>query len=61
MLLTAANAVLLLVDFQERLVPVIHDGETVVTRAVRLAEAARALMAWLAPVRSPELLAVGLS
>ena len=43
MLLTAAGTVLLLVDFQQRLVPVIHDGETVVARAVRLAEAAQLL------------------
>jgi nicotinamidase-related amidase len=42
-LLTAAGTVLLLVDFQQRLVPVIHDGETVVARAVRLAEAAQLL------------------
>jgi nicotinamidase-related amidase len=42
-LLTAAGAVLLLVDFQQRLVPAIHDGETVVARAVRLAEAAHLL------------------
>ncbi|MBL8924626.1 MAG: isochorismatase family protein [Pseudonocardia sp.] len=43
MLLTAAGSVLLLVDFQQRLVPVIHDGETAVARAVRLAEAAQLL------------------
>ena len=43
MLLTAAGTVLLLVDFQQRLVPAIHDGETVVARAVRLAEAAQLL------------------
>jgi nicotinamidase-related amidase len=42
-LLTAAGAVLLLVDFQQRLVPAIHDGGTVVARAVRLAEAAQVL------------------
>ncbi len=42
-LLTAAGAVLLLVDFQQRLMPAIHDGDTVVTRAVRLAEAAHLL------------------
>jgi nicotinamidase-related amidase len=42
-LLTAAGAVLLLVDFQQQLVPAIHDGETVVARAVRLAEAAQLL------------------
>ena len=43
MLLTAAGAVLLLVDFQQRLVPAIHDGDTVVARAARLAEAAQLL------------------
>ena len=43
MLLTAAGSALLLVDLQERLVPVIHEGETVVARAVRLAEAATLL------------------
>ena len=43
MLLTAAGAVLLLVDFQRRLVPVIHDADTLVARAVRLAEAAQVL------------------
>jgi nicotinamidase-related amidase len=42
-LLTAAGAVLLLVDFQQRLVPAIHDSDTVVARAVRLAEAAQLL------------------
>jgi nicotinamidase-related amidase len=42
-LLTAAGAVLLLVDFQQRLVPVIHDADAVVARAVRLAEAAQLL------------------
>src|ERR1700733_13635434 len=41
MLLTADDAVLLLIDLQQRLVPVLHDQETVVARAVRLAEAAR--------------------
>ncbi|MGZ8750713.1 MAG: isochorismatase family protein, partial [Pseudonocardia sp.] len=43
MLLTAAGAVLLLVDFQHRLVPAIHDSDTVVARAARLAEAAQLL------------------
>ena len=43
MLLTATGAVLLLVDFQQRLVPAIHDSDTVVARAVRLAEAAQLL------------------
>jgi nicotinamidase-related amidase/uncharacterized damage-inducible protein DinB len=42
-LLTAEGAVLLLIDLQQRLVPAIHDNETVVARAVRLAEAARLL------------------
>ena len=43
MLLTARGSVLLLVDFQERLMPAIHDGATVVARAVRLARAAQLL------------------
>lgn len=34
---------MLLIDLQQRLVPVIHAGETMVGRAVRLAEAARLL------------------
>ena len=34
---------LLLIDMQQRLVPVIHDHERVVARAARLAEAARLL------------------
>jgi len=42
-LLTADSTVLLLIDLQERLMPAIYDGETVVARAVRLAEAARLL------------------
>jgi hypothetical protein len=42
-LLSAERAVLLLVDFQQRLMPAIHDGDTVVARAVRLAEAATLL------------------
>jgi nicotinamidase-related amidase len=41
--LNAERAVLLLIDLQERLVPVIHDHDTVVSRAVRLAEAAQLL------------------
>ena len=40
MLLSAERSVLLLVDLQQRLMPAIHDGDAVVTRAVRLAEAA---------------------
>ncbi len=43
MLLTTRGAALLLVDLQQRLVPALHDGDTVVARAVRLAEAARLL------------------
>lgn len=43
MLLTTRGTALLLVDFQERLVPAVSDGETVVARAVRLAEAAQLL------------------
>ena len=43
MLLSAERAVLLLVDFQQRLMPVIHDGDAVIARAVRLAEAASLL------------------
>ncbi len=43
MLLTAEGAVLLLIDLQERLMPAIQDNETIVARAVRLAEAAQLL------------------
>jgi nicotinamidase-related amidase len=50
-LLTAEGAVLLLIDFQQRLMPAIHDGETILARAVRLAEAARLLDV---PVRATE-------
>ena len=42
-LLTAQGAALLLIDLQERLMPAIYDGDVVVARAVRLAEAARLL------------------
>jgi Isochorismatase family len=42
-LVTTEGAVLLLIDLQQRLVPVIHDNETMVARAVRLAEAAQLL------------------
>ena len=41
--MNAGSAVLLLVDLQERLVPAMHDGERVVARAARLAEAATLL------------------
>jgi nicotinamidase-related amidase len=50
-LLTAQGATLLLIDLQQRLMPVIHDHEVVVARAVRLAEAARLLDV---PVRATE-------
>jgi nicotinamidase-related amidase len=50
-LLTAEGAVLLLIDLQQRLMPVIHDHETVLARAVRLATAARRLDV---PVRATE-------
>ena len=40
MLLSAERSVLLLVDLQQRLMPVIHAGDSVVARAARLAEAA---------------------
>ncbi|MGD9526498.1 isochorismatase family protein [Pseudonocardia sp.] len=43
MLLTAAGAALLIVDAQQRLVPALHDGPTMVARIVRLAEAAQLL------------------
>jgi nicotinamidase-related amidase len=42
-ILTAKGAALLLIDIQERLVPAISDGELMVARAGRLAEAARLL------------------
>jgi nicotinamidase-related amidase len=49
--MTAEGAVLLLIDLQERLMPVIHDHEAVVARAVRLAEAAQLLGV---PIRATE-------
>src|ERR1700751_5426702 len=51
MVLSPDGAVLLLIDLQERLMPVIHDHESVVARAVRLAEAATLLDV---PVRATE-------
>jgi len=42
-LLTAKNAMLVVIDFQAKLMPAIHDGETVLLNAGRLAEAARLL------------------
>ena len=57
MLLTTDNAVLLLIDLQQKLVPVIADGETMVARSVRLAEAAQLLDV---PVRATEQYPAGL-
>jgi nicotinamidase-related amidase len=57
MLLTAESTVVLLIDLQERLMPAIHDGEVVVARAVRLAEAARLLEV---PIRATEQYPAGL-
>ncbi len=51
MVLSPDGAVLLLIDLQERLMPVIADHEAVVARAVRLAEAAALLDV---PVRATE-------
>ena len=51
MVLSPDGAVLLLIDLQERLLPVIADHEVVVARAVRLAEAATLLGV---PVRATE-------
>jgi nicotinamidase-related amidase len=42
-LLTEANAMLIFIDFQMKLMPAIHDGETVLMNAGRLAEAGRLL------------------
>ena len=43
MLLTADDSQLLLIDFQARLMPAIHDGRAVMDNACRLARAARLL------------------
>jgi nicotinamidase-related amidase len=43
MLLNAGNAVLLMIDLQQRLVPAIDQSETMVARTLRLAEAAALL------------------
>jgi len=56
-LLTAESAVLVIIDMQERLMPAIHDGDTVVARAVRLAEASRLLDV---PIRATEQYPAGL-
>lgn len=42
-LITAENAMLIVIDLQARLMPAIHDGERVLLNASRLAEAARLL------------------
>ena len=57
MTLTTENAVLLLIDLQQRLVPAITDGDTMVARSVRLAEAAQLLGV---PVRATEQYPAGL-
>jgi len=41
--IVASNSVLVLVDYQQRLLPAIHRGEQVVAEATRLADAARVL------------------
>src|SRR5580692_1907932 len=56
-LLSADGSVVLLVDLQERLMPAIYDGEVVVSRTVRLAQAARMLDV---PVRATEQYPAGL-
>src|ERR1700759_2040636 len=43
MLLSAERSLLLLIDLQQRLMPVIHDAGAVTARAARLAEAAQLL------------------
>lgn len=42
-LVTAENAMLIVIDLQTRLMPAIHDGERVLLNATRLVEAARLL------------------
>jgi nicotinamidase-related amidase len=56
-LLSAEGSVVLLVDLQERLMPAIYDGEVVISRSVRLAQAARMLDV---PVRATEQYPAGL-
>ncbi|MGD0700251.1 MAG: isochorismatase family protein [Trebonia sp.] len=48
---------LLLIDLQERLMPAIHDGDAVVARAARVAQAAKLLDV---PVRATEQYPAGL-
>jgi nicotinamidase-related amidase len=55
MILAATDCTLLLVDFQQRLMPAIADGDAVVNNATRLAEAARLLdIPMLATEQNPE-------
>jgi nicotinamidase-related amidase len=56
-LLSAQGSVLLLIDLQERLIPALYDGDVVVARAVRLAQAAKLLGV---PVRATEQYPAGL-
>jgi nicotinamidase-related amidase len=56
-LLSAEGSVVLLIDLQERLMPAMYDGDVVVARAVRVAQAARMLDV---PVRATEQYPVGL-
>jgi nicotinamidase-related amidase len=56
-LLSAEGSVVLLIDLQERLMPAMHDGDAVVARAVRVAQAARMLDV---PVRATEQYPTGL-
>jgi nicotinamidase-related amidase len=57
MTLSPENAVLLLIDLQQKLVPAIADGDTMVARSVRLAEAAQLLDV---PIRATEQYPAGL-
>ena len=55
MTLAATDCALLLIDFQQRLIPAIAEGEAVVKNAARLAEAARLLdIPVLATEQNPE-------
>jgi len=57
MLLNAEGSVLLLIDLQQRLMPVICDSEIVIARAARVAEAARILDV---PIRATQQYPAGL-
>lgn len=55
MTFSIGNSVVLLIDFQQRLMPAIHDGEAVVANAQRLAGAAQLLsVTVLATEQNPE-------